>query len=254
MILTLVLVAIGLLLFLVIIYNIFQQYRQKQDTEKRALLMKHKHIISEAEELLLNASQIPYSRTLVSVLHQRILTSLQSMLQQDPRNSQLNARINNTRQQLEQLKEGFPGEQEGLRAPESDQQAIHMLKVVKRLRGLLRIEHNNGKVGTQTFINEDRRLELIQLKINLSNLLKRSRLALENREAAMARQMLEKGKKVLEQVSDKDEQLRKVEETIQKWLDEMTRKQHSEMEQKEQEEQQEEKSELDLLFEPKRKW
>lgn len=254
MTLTLVLIAIGALLFLVIIYNILQQYRQKQEAEKRALLLKHKNIINEADELLLNAGQLPYSKTLVMTLYQRILSSLQTMQQHDPKNSQVKSRLVNIQQQLQQVKEHYQMEHSGLKPPESDQQAIHMLQIVKRLRAVLRIEHNKGKLGTQTFVQEDRRLELVQLKINLSNLTKRARMAHENRDNAMARQMLQKGLTVLEQVMDKDEQLKKIEEVLQQRLSDLTSSQiRVEQEQKEREER-EEKSELDVLFEPKRKW
>ncbi|WP_375054975.1 DNA repair ATPase [Zobellella sp. DQSA1] len=254
MTLTLVLIAIGALLFLVIIYNILQQYRQKQEAEKRALLLKHKNIINEADDLLLNAGQLPYSKTLVMTLYQRILSSLQTMQQQDPKNSQVKSRLVNIQQQLQQVKEHYQMEQSALKPPESDQQAIHMLQIVKRLRAVLRIEHNKGKLGNQTFVQEDRRLELVQLKINLSNLTKRARMAHENRDNAMARQMLQKGLTVLEQVMDKDEQLKKIEEVLQQRLSELTSSQiRVEQEQKEREER-EEKSELDVLFEPKRKW
>ncbi|PSJ47958.1 DNA repair ATPase [Zobellella endophytica] len=254
MTLTLVLIAIGALLFLVIIYNIIQQYRQKQEAEKRALLLKQKNIISETDELLLNASQLPYSKALMLILHNRIHACLQIMQQNDPRNSQVETRIGNIREQLTQLKDHYQMESEGLKPPESDQHAIHLLQVVKRLRAVLRAEHNKRKVGTQTFIHEDRRLELIQLKINLSNLIKRARMAFENRENALARQMLEKGLKVLEPLPDKDEQLKRIEETLQARLDELTNKQSKVQQEQQEREEQQESSELDMLFQPKRKW
>lgn len=254
MTLTLILIAIGALLFLVIVYNILQQYRQKQAAERRTLLLRHKNIINETDELLLHAGQLPFSKALVVALYNRILSSLQIMQQQDPASTQVKSRKANIEQQLQQVKEHYQMEQASLKPPESDQQAIHMLKIVKRLRALLRIEHNNGKLGNQTFVVEDRRLELVQLKINLANLVKRARLALDNKNNQMARQMLTKGLNVLEQVPDKDEQLKSIEENLQLRLNELDNNLIKvEQEQKAREEEQE-KSELDQLFEPKRKW
>lgn len=254
MTLTLILIAIGALLFLVIVYNILQQYRQKQAAERRTLLLRHKNIINETDELLLHAGQLPFSKALVVALYNRILSSLQIMQQQDPASTQVKSRKANIEQQLQQVKEHYQMEQANLKPPESDQQAIHMLKIVKRLRALLRIEHNNGKLGNQTFVVEDRRLELVQLKINLANLVKRARLALDNKNNQMARQMLTKGLNVLEQVPDKDEQLKSIEENLQLRLNELDNNLVKvEQEQKAREEEQE-KSELDQLFEPKRKW
>ncbi|MCC4264180.1 DNA repair ATPase [Oceanimonas baumannii] len=252
MILTLVLITIGALLFLVIVYNMLQQYRQKQVAEKRSILVRHNQIVNETEELLLNAGQLPYSRTLVLTLYQRMQHSLKTMLETDPGNSQLGARLNNVRQQVQDAKDNFPPVQGNFRRPESDQQALHMLKLVKRLRHVVRQEHNSGKLGAQAFVAEDRRLELVQLKINLSNLLKRVRVSINNRETAAARQMLEKGKKILATLPDKDEQLLNIEETLLEWINELDTKQQQAEQQ--QEEQENEKSELDVLFEPKRKW
>ena len=53
MVLTLILLSIGALLFLVITYNIVQQYKQKQETDRRILMSRQKLIIDESDELLL---------------------------------------------------------------------------------------------------------------------------------------------------------------------------------------------------------
>ncbi len=254
MTLTLILIAIGALLFLIIIYNILQQYRQKQEAEKRTLLLKHKNIINETDELLLHASQLPFSKALVMVLYNRILHSLHTMQQQDLANAQIKSRRINIEQQLQQVKEHYQMEQTTLKTPESDQQAIHMLQIVKRLRALLRIEHNKGKLGNQTFVVEDRHLELMQLKINLINLAKRAQMALSNKDSNMARQMLTKGLSVLEQVPDKDDQLKSLEENLQQRLSELTQTQSQAIQEQKARAEEQEKSELDLLFEPKKKW
>lgn len=254
MTLTLILVAIGALLFLVIIYNILQQYWQKKEAEKRVLLLKHKNIINETDELLLNASQLPFSKELVIALYNRILYSLQTMQQQDLNNEQVKARRINIEQQIQHVKDNYQMEQAGLKSPDSDQQAIQLLQIIKRLRTVLRIEHNKGNVGNQVFVQEDRRLELIRLKINLANLAKRARTALTNKDAGMARQMLKKGLTVLEQIPDKDEQLKSIESNLQQRLGELTTTQKKEQQAQQAREEEQEKSELDLLFEPKRKW
>ncbi|MGO5000661.1 DNA repair ATPase [Oceanisphaera sp. W20_SRM_FM3] len=254
MTLTLILIAIGALLFLVIIYNMMQQYWNKQEAEKRTLLLKHKNIINETDELLLNASQLPFSKALVLTLYQRIQYSLQTMQQQDPTNLQVKTRRANIDQQISQVKEHYQMEHTALKAPDSDQQAIQILQIVKRLRTVLRLEHNKGKVGNQIFVVEDRRLELIRLKVNLINLAKRAGAALVNRDNNTAQQMLKKGLMVLDQIADKDEQLKSIEASMQQRLSEITSSQQQvEQEQKIREEESE-KSELDQLFEPKKKW
>ncbi|MBP8040185.1 MAG: DNA repair protein, partial [Aeromonadaceae bacterium] len=76
MVLTLILLSIGALLFLVITYNIVQQYKQKQETDRRILMSRQKLIIDESDELLLNASRLPYTKNLVLLLQNRILDAL----------------------------------------------------------------------------------------------------------------------------------------------------------------------------------
>lgn len=254
MTLTLILIAIGALLFLVIIYNMVQQYLNKQEAEKRTLLLKHKNIINETEELLQNAGQLPFSKAIVLTLYQRILYSLQIMTQQDPTNLQIKTRRTNIEQQIQQVKEHYQMESAALKSPDSDQQAIQMLQIVKRLRAVLRIEHNRGKVGNQIFVVEDRRLELIRLKINLINLAKRAGAALVNRDNNTALQMLKKGLTVLDQIPDKDEQLKSIETSMQQRLGELTSSQKQVAQEQKIREEESEKSELDQLFEPKKKW
>lgn len=254
MTLTLILIAIGALLFLVIVYNMVQQYWHKQEAEKRTLLLKHKNIINETDELLLNASQLPFSKAIVLTLYQRILYSLQTMQQQDPNNEQIKSRRANIDQQIQQVREHYQMENGTLKAPDSDRQAIQMLQIIKRLRTVLRLEHNRGKVGNQTFVAEDRRLEHIRLKINLINLAKRAGAALANRDNNMARQMLKKGLTVLDQIPDKDEQLKNIEAGIKQRLSELTTTQEKDEKEQKIREEESEKSELDQLFEPKKKW
>ena len=254
MTLTLILIAIGALLFLVIIYNIVQQYWQKQEAEKRKTLFKHKIVINETEELLQNSGNLPYSQALVHALYQRILHSLQEMQRQEPKNAQIKSRLTSIEHQLQQVKDNYPKENATLKAPESDQHAIQMLQIIKRLRLVIRGEHSRGKLSNPTFVAEDRRLEHIRLKINLINLAKRSGLAIANKDNNTARQMLKKGLNVLEQIPDKDEQLKNIENSMQNKLAELTSKLKEVEKEQLAREEENEKSELDQLFEPKKKW
>ena len=52
MILTLILLSIGALLFLVIAYNVVQQYKQKAEADKRQAIARHKAVAGETEEEL----------------------------------------------------------------------------------------------------------------------------------------------------------------------------------------------------------
>ena len=73
MILTLVLLSIGALLFLVIAYNVVQQYKQKAEADKRHAVARHKTVADETEEVLLNVNLVPFSKNMVLLLQHRIL-------------------------------------------------------------------------------------------------------------------------------------------------------------------------------------
>ncbi|MCV5802431.1 hypothetical protein OFN34_26880, partial [Escherichia coli] len=79
------------------------------------------------------------------------------------------------KQQIGQLKENGPtGESTSFKMPSSDKQAIVMLKLVKRLRDTVRNEHNKGRLDTQTYVTENARLETMQIRINIENVIKRA--------------------------------------------------------------------------------
>jgi len=254
MILTLVLLSIGLLLILVVGYNIVQQYKQKVETDRRITMSKQKHIIDEADELLLNANRLPYTKTLVLLLQNRILDALKNILQANPGLTSVRQRIQDVTAQIHYVQENYSGTDEtSFRAPDNDRQAIQMLQLVKKIRAVVRIEHNKGKIAPPAFIAEDRRLELLLLKINIANLQQRALDAQIQRQFGTARQLLTKGISTLTSIHDKDAWLITREEEMRFRLREMS-EQLEEANQKEMEQMKEKKDDLDVLFQPKRKW
>lgn len=255
--LTFIIIAVAVLLFLVIGYNIILQYKRKAATEKRRAIIKYRHIIEEAEELLLNATALPYSKGLTVILYNRMLDALLSILQINPSLKQVRQRLINVKTQLEQIKRN-PKNQEELpfRCPNSDRDAIVLLQQIKKIRAVLRSEHAKSKIGTQTYVLEDRKLELMQLKVNVDNLLKRAYEARASRQFGTAKQMLRKGIDTLNTISDKDEYLQNKHTLLTSLLNEINEQltQASSNDLKIRQEKEAEKSELDLLFQPKQKW
>ncbi|MGL4207040.1 MAG: DNA repair protein [Aeromonadaceae bacterium] len=254
MILTLVLLSIGALLFLVIAYNIVQQYKQKQESDRRYTMSKQKLIIDESDELLLNANRLPYTKTLVLLLQNRILDALKAILEVNPNLSSVRQRIQDVTAQIAYVQEHYSSNEESaFRTPDSDRQALQMLQLVKKIRAVVRIEHNKGKIDPQAFGSEDRRLELLLLKINVSNLIQRAMDAQIQRQFGSAKQMLTKGVTTLAAIHDKDAWLITREEEMRMRLREMAEAQEQ-ANQKELDEMKEKKDDLDVLFQPKRKW
>jgi hypothetical protein len=254
MVLTLVLLSIGALLFLVIAYNIMQQYKQKQETDRRILMTRQKLIIDESDELLLNASRLPYSKILVLLLQNRILDALRAISVVNPSLNSVRQRIQDVTAQITYVQEHYQANEESaFRTPDSDRQALQMLQLVKKIRAVVRIEHNKGKIDPQAFVAEDRRLELLLLKINIANLIQRTLDARMQRQFGSAKQMLTKGITTLAAIHDKDAWLISREEEMRLAMREMA-EQLEQANQKELDQLNEKKDDLDVLFQPKRKW
>ena len=253
MVLTLVLLAIGALLFLTIAYNIFQQHKQQQEIDRRAIVARQKVIIEEAEDILLNVNRLSYSKTLVMLLQNRLLDALRILHQTTPNVAAINQRIEDVRNQIKYVNEHYKGDESQFRSPDSDRQAIQMLQTTKKLRAIVRLEHNKGKIDPQSFSVEDRRLELMLLKINIANLLQKAMDSRVQRQIGTAKQLLTKGINALSVIHDKDAYLIASEEEMRATLRDINEQLERES-QKEREEIQEKQDDLDVLFQPKKKW
>ena len=253
MVLTLVLLAIGALLFLTIAYNIFQQHKQKQEIDRRAIVARQKIIIEEAEDILLNVNRMPYSKTLILLLQTRILDALRTLQQATPNVGAIAQRIQDVENQLKYVRENYKGDENSFRLPDSDRQAIQMLQTAKKLRAIVRLEHNKGKIDPQSFAAEDRRLELMMLKVNIANLLQKAMEARLQNQIGTAKQLLTKGINALSVIRDKDAYLIASEEEMRATLRDINEHQEK-VSQREREELQEKQDDLDVLFQPKRKW
>lgn len=255
--LTFIVIAIAVLLFLVIGYNIVLQFKRKAETEKRQIIIKHRQVIEEAEELLLNATSLPYSKILTLLLHSRMHDSLAASLQMDPNLRQVRQRLANVKVQMAQLRESpAQVEEKMFRSPNSDREAIILLQQIKKIRAVLRAEHAKSKVNTQTFVIEDRKLELMQLNVNIDNLLKRAYEARATSQFGSCKQLLRKGIDTLNNINDKNESLIAKQKTLASLLNDVNEQlsQASSDDLKDRQDKEDEKNELDLLFQPKQKW
>ncbi len=253
--LTLVLLSGGALLLLVIVYSILQQFKQKEQANRFASMRKYKAILDEAEELLSNTAHIPFSRTLVIVLQGRILTALKGSLRANPPNAdQVKQRIIDTQTQMSSVQKHYTPDETQFRMPDSDKQALQMLQIIKRLRGVTRMEYGKGKISPQAYAAEDRRLELMQLKINLANLVQKAYASLAQGQNNAAAQMFSKGLKILDGIKDKDTFLSGLQEKFKSGQSDLDEKQKFVTKEKEAKQKSQQKDELDVLFQPKKKW
>jgi len=249
---------IALLLIVFIGYNIIQQYKVKMENEQKIAINKQRAIIAEVEELLLNATKMPFSKSLLLIMQNRIRNALITMLKATPHSLPIREHLSNTDQQIENLKQNYtPPDESVLRAPQSNNEALVLLKITKKIRAILRSEHTKGKISTDMFISEEKRIELMQLKINLENSFKRIQHSQLNNQYGSANQMINKLLTVLNGIPDKDayllakeKELNAIKDEIKKHLNQVSDEEVEAMKAKDKEKQ----NDLDVLFQDKKKW
>ncbi|UTZ21385.1 DNA repair protein [Vibrio campbellii] len=250
----LIVILVAVLLVLILGYNIMLQYKVKVETAKRQESARYVTLIDGTEELIGHAHHIPFSKDLLLCLNNRILDALESMCELDPKNKQLVQRIENMKQQITQLKESNQsGESTTFKMPSSDKQAILMLKLVKRLRDTVRNEHNKGRLDTQTYVTENARLETMQIRINIENVIKRANDSIARGQPGTALQLLRKGIDALSTKNDaySIQAKQKLEDMLGDLDKKRQDKNDAEMQQLADKERD---SDMDALFGEKKKW
>ncbi|MGR5062646.1 DNA repair protein [Photobacterium sp. DNB22_13_2] len=244
---------VSLLLILIVGYNIIIQYRHKLESAKQQELAKFIAIIDATEELISNAHHLPYSKELLVCLNKRVLFSLETMKETDPTDKSLPQRISNVAEQINQLQANYSqADVASFKVPSTDKQALGMLQLVKRLKNVVKSEHSKGRMPTQAFVTENARLEGIQLRINIENVIKRANEARVKKQLGTAKQLLKKGIDVL--ASNNDDYANQAREKLQKMLKDIDSSQNMTHEQKRQQMLEKDQDEIDVLFQPKRKW
>jgi len=251
---------VALLFFVLIGYNIIQQYKQRMEAEKRITIAKQRAVVVEVDELLLNATRMPFSKSLLLILQNRIRNALHYMISISPNNPAIKEHLTNTDAQIKQIQHHYrPPDESVFRTPESDREALALLQVTKKIRAVLRSEHSKGKINTEIFVSEDHRLEMMQLKINLENSMKRVAESMSSELWGSANQMINKLLKVLTSITDKDSYLERKQQKLIELKSEikshLAENNDTDLQTiKEKEKQKEKKSDLDELFADKKKW
>lgn len=255
MIFTVVIVLIVVLVVMAIGVNAIQQHKQKQEAEKRQELAKYKAIIEETEEVLMNSANIPVSKLFTALMHKRILNALRNMQQVAPENNELKTRIKDAENRANSADPNDKSRPEdNMALPDNERQIIAMIQGIKKMRTLLRSEHSKGSIETQMFMTEDKRLEKLQLKINLESLWKRGQAARSSNMLGSARQYFEKALAVITQSNIRDEGLNQRKNEIETVLSEITSELKNTNAADRAKKQEQETDELDVLFQPKKKW
>lgn len=246
---------IALIIFVVVVSAI-QQHKEKQAAEKRIIVAKQKAIIDESEELILNLSNLPSSPNLVKILNRRSLNAAKAMKELMPNVKGIKNRIQELTSRLEASEDlaSNQSSDETFMLPDNEQQILTILQCIKKLRATLKSEQSKGNLDAQTFTKEDQRLDAMQLKINIESLVKRGTQAQNKEMLGSARQYLEKALQTLANHPLKTDYVASKQAEISSQLDDITEALKSTNAQDAAKKAKSEENELDVLFQPKKKW
>ena len=238
------------------VVNGIQQHREKVEAEKRVRIAKQKAIIDETEELILNISNLPPNPGIVSILNRRMLNAAKEMLRLSPESKNVGRRIQEIEARLSAAEDlaANPSAEESFVLPDNEQQLIAILQCIKKLRAVLKSEQSKGALDAQSFTREDQRLNSMQLKINIESLLKRGDQAYNKEMVGSARQYYEKALQTLSDHPVKNEYVTTKQSEVSQKLDDIASALRTSNAEDRAKKAKDDEDELDMLFQPKKKW
>ncbi|QYJ87547.1 hypothetical protein K0I73_07610 [Shewanella mesophila] len=258
MIFTLVLILIGALLLLVIGINVIQQHKERAEAERRTELARQRAIIDETENVLSCTGMFPCSTHIVLILYRRVQESLsQAANLAGSQAGDYRRRLNDLNTQIDALNSN-PKQNpavEHFRLPDTDKQILNLVKVLKKLKAILRAEHNKGKIDPTIFAQEEARVDSLQLRINVESMLSRARTACFMKQYGSSKQMVTKALATLHTIkalTPNDPFITRKVDEAKVLLDEIMSAQKLSVPNAPR--QKNEEDDIDVLFQPKKKW
>ncbi len=192
------------------------------------------------------------SETIVRIIQRRVHDALAVMVELSPTSRELKNRLHESKERISSSIDGADAER--LVMPDNDKQIIALVQGIKKLRQILRSEHSKGKVDTQVFVMEDKRLEKLQLRINVESQIKRGRSARAANMVGSARQYFEKAYATICSVTYNDEYVSEKRAELEKYLEEISVELKASNASSVKKKAEQERDDLDVLFAPKKKW
>lgn len=251
MLLTIIIMCVALAVILIIAYMLYNDYQVQKEIDKKVIISKQKTIINECDDLLLSVVQIPCTTKIVVLLQNRILGALQTIIAVNPQAITVKQRIDDIKKQISDNLSN-PIADPSFSPPKDTDVSLKVMKVLRRLRKIIRIEFNRGRISQQDLIKEDKRLEIMIFKIQFSNLYRNIEEAKRNNQTNIVKQLVSGGLSSLKKLNIDDNWLKALEETLTKELEAIN--QLDQAKRKENNEHTEEDKEIDMLFMPKKKW
>ena len=192
------------------------------------------------------------SENILRILQRRIHDALVTMVQLSPNSKELKNRLKEAKERL-----GNPLDatnSENLVLPDNDKQLISLIQGIKKLRAVLRSEHGKGKVDSQVFVAEDKRLEKLQLRINIESQIKRGISARSANMVGSARQYFEKAYATVSAVAYSDDYITGKRQELEGYLEAISTELKASNATALKKKAEQEQDDLDVLFAPKKKW
>ena len=258
MFITIALIVIVLATFLLIMVNMFSDYSARREQDMRLLVTHAHNVVAETEELLLNQSQLPYSRTLVLVLHYRIVRALKKRAIDPKSSATVRERIAEEERLISEIK-SKQHESLAFKPPENDSMAVNQLRAIKKLRAILKSEIKTGiPINPVEIQKEDRRLYVLVMKVNISNLVQKVMEMKRLHQIGSCKQMITKGLDVIHKAGIKDGWLAEKEDLLNQLLKGLDAESAKEKARKAaravNEDKKENDKEMDAIFGDKKKW
>lgn len=244
------------LIIIVVVVNAIQQHKEKLEQEKRAKAAKQKAIIDETEELLLSLANLPSNPNLVKILNNRSLNAAKTMAKILPDNKALTKRVQemDARVNASNDNSNQSAPEQVFTLPDNEQHLVGILQCIKKLRVTLKSEQTKGNLDAQTFTQEDHKLSAMQLKIGVESLQKRGMMAYQKEMLGSARQYLEKALQTISESPVQTEYCTSKREEIENVLEDITSSLKNTNAKDAAKKAKAEEDDLDLLFQPKKKW
>jgi len=241
------------LVIVAVVANTMQQQKEKEEADRRQEMAKFRAIIEETETVIMNEYGVPISTEGFLILHKRVLFALQGMNETTPNQKDVLARIQAVTEKIESG--DFPAKDaNNVDLPENEKLLIAMIQGIKKYRTILRSEHGKGRIPSNLFMQEDKKVEKLQLRINVDSQIKRGNMAMKNGMTGSARQYFEKAIATLDAQTYSDEYIisrkQQLSEKLETIMNELKSANASAVKKK----LEEEKDDLDELFAPKKKW
>jgi hypothetical protein len=243
------------LIIIVVVVSAIQQHKEKQDQEKRAKVSKQKAIIDETEELILSLANLPNNPFLIEILNKRSLNAARTMAKIMPEKKELGKRVQEMEARVSASKsDNTAAADPHFTLPDNEQHLVGILQCIKKLRVTLKSEQAKGNLDAQTFTQEDLKLGAIQLKIGVESLQKRGNMAYQKEMLGSARQYFEKALQTISESPIQTDYCKAKREEIESTLEDITSSLKNTNAKDAAKKAKDEEDDLDLLFQPKKKW